>query len=240
MNNEIAFTKYKTRGYGYHWEQNSSHPIKMNASVKARYQKCLALLSEEIGTFSGKKIIDLGCGDGVITYELSHRGAESYGVDLSEEAINFAIKKHKSLGSDSKFFVESCNDTHFDDEYFDAIISSDVIEHLSDPKELLLEIKRLLRPGGVAVVSTPVRVTEEPLDQMHTIEWFPAEFREFVGEVFPDARFEYTHPIFWNELMSRSFRHKLLVNFVSYIKNPFLSTSKWKYYRLQYAIIKKS
>ena len=104
---EIEFTKYETRGAGYHWEQNSVHPFKMNAFVKARYRKIMQLLKHKLVSLEGLKIIDLGCGDGVLTYELFKNGAESYGIDLSDDAIKFAKQKHRSLGSEASFFVES-------------------------------------------------------------------------------------------------------------------------------------
>jgi ubiquinone/menaquinone biosynthesis C-methylase UbiE len=234
------FEKYKTRGAGYHWDQNSWHPLKMNAFVKARYQKCIKLLEGKLGSLGDKKILDMGCGDGALTYKLHRRGAESYGVDLSEEAIRFAQKKHLELKSGAQFFVESCLQTHFEDEYFDGVVSSDVIEHLDEPGMLLNEISRVLQPQGIAVISTPVRFTEHPFDKMHTVEWFPDEFKHLVRQVFPHASFEYSHPIFWVELFRRGGRYRLGVNLLAYLSNPFLSAGKWKFLCMQYAVIEKT
>lgn len=240
MPSEIEFTKYKTCGAGYHWDDNSYHPKKMNAFVKARYQKCIQLLADKLGSCKDKKIIDLGCGDGVLTYQLFKYKAESYGVDLSEDAIQFARQKHNSLGSNARFFIESCTDTHFEDGYFDAAISSDVIEHLNNPGELLIEIQRLLKPNGVAIISTPIRFTEYPLDTLHTIEWFKDEFQTLIKNTFTQAAFEYSHPLFWYELTNRGGKYKIGVNILSYFKNPFLTIGKWKFPCMQYAIIIKT
>lgn len=239
MIKEIEFNKYKTKGAGYHWAQNSSHPFKMNAFVKARYQKCIHLLKDRLSPLAGKKVADFGCGDGVLTYELYKNEAECYGVDLSDDAIKYAKQKHRSLGSKAFFCVESCTDTHFNDEFFDAVISSDVIEHLSDPKRLLSEVYRVLKPNGVAIISTPIRVTEHPLDKMHTVEWFEDEFKELINFFFKTVDYEYSHPLFWYELITRSGKHKLGVNLLSYYMNPFLTVGKWKFPCMQYAIIKK-
>ena len=240
MAKEIEFTKYVTRGAGYHWEQNSRHLFKMNAFVKARYQKIMQLLKKKNDSFAGVKIIDLGCGDGVLTYELFKKGAKTYGIDLSDDAIKFAIWKHRSLGSEASFFVESCTDTHFGAESFDAAVSSDVIEHLTNPRMLLTEIYRVLKPNGLGVISTPIRFTQEPLDKMHTMEWFKEEFKGLVKDVFPIVEFEYSHPVFWYELMNRSRQHRFGVNLLSYIMNPFLTIGKWRFPAMQYAIIEKS
>lgn len=239
MKPNILFEKYITRGAGYHWDQNSKHPLKMNAFVKARYQKCVKLIKGAMGSLGDKKILDMGCGDGALTYELSRRGAECYGVDLSEEAILFARHKHLELGSGASFYVESCLQTHFEDEYFEGVVSSDVIEHLDEPGMLLIEISRILKPQGVAVISTPVRFTERPFDKMHTVEWFPDEFKYLVQKEFSHASFEYSHPVVWYELFARGGKFRLGVNLLSYFSNPFLSAGKWRYPCMQYAVIEK-
>jgi len=235
----ITFGKYKTRGAGYHWVQNSMHPTKMNAFVKARYQKCIALLENKMVFFTDKKILDLGCGDGVLTFELYKKGAECYGVDSSEEAIDYAKKKHNWLKSKALFYVESCTKTHFKDAFFDGIISSDVIEHLNEPEMMLSEIHRLLKPGGIAVISTPIKFTKYPSDLMHSFEWFKEDFEILVKSIFSKAVFEYSHPLFWYELIIKGDKYRLGVNIMSYIINPFLNAGRWKYPCMQYSIIEK-
>lgn len=71
MGSEIDFIKYQKRG-PYHWLQVSNNLRKSNAFVKARYIKCVDLLENEI-SIEGKKVLDLGCGDGVLSYKLLRR-----------------------------------------------------------------------------------------------------------------------------------------------------------------------
>jgi 2-polyprenyl-3-methyl-5-hydroxy-6-metoxy-1,4-benzoquinol methylase len=236
---ELQFQKYETRGTDYHWRQNSHHPLQMNAFVKARYQKCLTLLVEKTGNLTNKKVLDFGCGDGVLTYELVRLGAASYGIDLSSTAVQFAQYKHRQLNSTAAFCTGSCYETCFPAQYFDALISTEVIEHVQDQERFLLEIKRVLKGGGTAVISTPVRFTETPLDKMHVIEWFPEAFRQMIRTVFPEAEFAYSHPLFWYEGINRNGKTRLLINLLSFFRNPFLAMGKWRYPCIQYAIIVK-
>jgi SAM-dependent methyltransferase len=62
------------------------------------------------------------------------------------------------------------------DAHFDRVVCAEVIEHASEPEALLLDIARVLKPGGRLVVTTPIRLTEEPEDPNHVREWFPGEF----------------------------------------------------------------
>ncbi|MFC1548341.1 class I SAM-dependent methyltransferase [Candidatus Omnitrophota bacterium] len=236
---EKEFIKYKKRG-AYHWRQVSDDIKRSNAFVKARYQKCMKLLESEAEDISGKKVLDLGCGDGVLTYMVQKRGARVRGIDLSELAIQFAREQHKKRGSDATFTCCSVYDAGFEDNSFDVIFCSDVIEHVSDPLPLLGEIKRILKPGGKAIISTPIRVTSKPLDEMHVFEWFPEEFEDAVKNVFENSKFFVSHPLFWFEFFSHSQVNRVVTNLISKWRNPFLSDSpNWKYFAMQYAVSEK-
>lgn len=239
MTEEIIYDKYKKRGAGYHWQQISSNPLQMSAFVKGRYKKCIDLFEAHAGSISGREVLDFGCGDGAFSYELSQYGAKVSGIDLSVEAIDFANRRHGELKTGGQFFVESCYETHFPDCSFDGVISSDVIEHVQEPRRFLAEISRLLRPGGFAVISTPIRLTEHPLDKLHVIEWFPGDFEAMVRETFPDSRSFSSHPVFWAEMSQRSKLLRTVVNLISLKSNPFLHNRKWSLNSLQYAVCQK-
>ena len=240
MTQEIVFNKYQERGADYHWRQASNHPLQMSAYVKGRYQKCLDLFIAAAGPIKGKKILDFGCGDGAFSYAISLRGALVSGIDLVEEAIAFARQRHGELGTGGTFFVESGYETNFDTGTFDGVISTDVIEHVQDPGRFLAEIHSVLRPGGVAVISTPIRLTEKPLDPMHVVEWYPGEFEKLVRTTFDEASFFNSHPVFWQEMSQRSKLLKTFVNILSLLgDNPFLNRRKWGLFSLQYAVCRK-
>lgn len=235
--NEIEFKKYAQSG-AYHWQLDSCNPLKGNAFVKARYDECVRLLTQETGSLKGLRVLDVGCGDGVLTWRLSQAGAHACGVDLSEIAIRYARQQHARYKSDAEFFVSSCYDMPFPEGHFDAIISSEVIEHVQEPQKLLSEINRVLKRDGVAIISTPVRFTEHPADKMHVTEWFPSEFQRLVSIIFPVNSLVFSHPLVWSELIRRSKLAKIFVNMVSIFHNPFFER-RWKNYSIQYAIVRK-
>jgi 2-polyprenyl-3-methyl-5-hydroxy-6-metoxy-1,4-benzoquinol methylase len=237
VSQEIEFEKYQTRG-AYHWEQISMHPTRSNAFVKARYSRCLTLLITAVNGLNGKRVLDLGCGDGVLTWKLHRQGACAHGADASDVAIRIARKMHDERGSGAEFRTVSGYDTGYPDSHFDAVISSDVIEHVRESERLLKEIRRVLKPGGATVISTPIRLTERPIDPMHVMEWFPEEFQGIIGAVFPKAAFSYSHAVFWMELFQRNKINRALVNLLALFRNPFM-TADWRFQAMQYALAVK-
>jgi len=96
------------------------------------------------------KILDFGCGSGLLVDELSKKGMSVYGVDMSEEAIAFG----KSRGIKG-LSVLSSDHIDFPDDTFDAILMLDVLEHLEPVDHILTEVERILKPGGVMIIMVP-------------------------------------------------------------------------------------
>lgn len=234
------FQKYKTRG-AYHWDQVGYHFVKRNAFVLGRYKNVINLLKQEFGSLDNKIILDIGCGDGVLSYFLSKEGAKVYGIDYSDIAINFA--KEKCKGMNINFVQGSAYDLDYEDNTFDIVVSSDVIEHLEDVSQYLSEIKRVISNEGVVVISTPVRYTEFPLDKEHIIEWFPSEYKSVIEEYFKNNRYFYSHSLSLQELYEAKFFNKtwgrVIINIYSFLFNPFEGfNSRFKHMALQYSVSK--
>lgn len=96
------------------------------------------------------KVLDVGCGSGVMASRLRDLGHEVHGLDVSRNAI----EKLAARGiPGSVCDLESV--LPFPDQSFDAVWCTEVIEHLTTPARLLGEIRRILRPGGRLALSTP-------------------------------------------------------------------------------------
>jgi SAM-dependent methyltransferase len=110
-------------------------------------------LKEEIGQVKGK-VLDVGCGAGLRVGRLK----EAYpdlsldGVDISRKAIEIAKRDWPGVS----FQVASADDLPFGDNYFQAVIMRNVLEHLDNPEKALQEIKRVLKPGGIFYCLTPL------------------------------------------------------------------------------------
>jgi len=91
-------------------------------------------------------VLDIGCGSGYGTYKLKELAYEVTGIDISEKMVQLA-KNH--LGNDVPLYVGSVDDLPFNDEAFDHALLINVIEWTEHPIDALLEIKRILKQGGM-------------------------------------------------------------------------------------------
>lgn len=234
------FQKYKKRG-AYHWDQIGKNIFKRNTFVLGRYNNMLTLVKSRVPYLKDKKILDVGCGDGVLSYLFAKDGATVSGIDYSSLAIAFA--KEKTEDFDINFQQASAYELPFEESSFDVVISSDVIEHLEEVSKYLLEIKRVIKDEGIVVISTPIRFTEYPLDKEHVVEWFPDEFKEVILSEFQDVSFYYSHSLVGHEFIQKTLFgkswYKVFFNLVSFFYNPFDGFNVgFKHKVLQYAVIK--
>lgn len=102
---------------------------------------------------AGKNVLDIASGEGYGSYLLSKYAKQVVGVDISAEAVEFANVKYK--GENIRFIAGSADDIPADDSTIDVVVSFETLEHHDKHEEMFREIKRVLRPGGVLIMSTP-------------------------------------------------------------------------------------
>lgn len=99
-----------------------------------------------------KILLDAGCGTGWFSREAVKRGAIVYSMDLGENLLSKVKEK-----CSSNTIIGSVLDIPFEDNHFDVIISSEVIEHVPEPVKAIQEFHRVLKPGGICVITIPNR-----------------------------------------------------------------------------------
>jgi len=117
----------------------------------------LTLLSELRLLRNAPRLLDYGCGSGHLLERLLPTGALCWGLDLSQEAVQVTNDRLSGKPGWQGAQVLKGAQAPFEDGHFDVVIGVEVIEHLLDEdlQEVLGEIRRLLRPGGAVMFTTP-------------------------------------------------------------------------------------
>jgi len=140
------------------------------------------LLLERIGPTDGLRILDVGCGDGVLAVELSRRGASVTGVDASEAMIAAAKARAGAENLPVRFEQARADALPFPDETFDTVSAVTVLCLIDDADKAMREMARVLRPGGRLVLGEVGRISLWALLRrirgwLGSATWRAAQFR---------------------------------------------------------------
>ena len=102
----------------------------------------------------GRTVLDAGCGEGVLSLLMAKKGAVVTGIDLSEPNIEAARRWAREWGVSVRFEVGDAGSLPFDDNSFDIVVSSHVLEHLPDLFQGLRELYRVTRDRAIIAMPT--------------------------------------------------------------------------------------
>lgn len=122
--------------------------------IAKRLQVIREWLKDERRNAKTTTVLDYGCGTGEhVTYPLALDGYEVLGVDTHAPSIELAQARHRR--GNLAFRTASLEILSGEGRLFDAVVCSEVLEHLEQPRPFLVALKQLLTPGGVLIITTP-------------------------------------------------------------------------------------
>ncbi|WP_352336805.1 bifunctional 2-polyprenyl-6-hydroxyphenol methylase/3-demethylubiquinol 3-O-methyltransferase UbiG [Psychrobacter sp. 16-MNA-CIBAN-0192] len=135
------------------------NPLRLNwieDNIKRGYQGIDTDKTADSGLM-GKKVLDVGCGGGILSESMARRGADVTGIDLGTENLKAATLHAKQSGLDETLRyqyipVEQLAATHAGQ--FDVVTCMEMLEHVPDPAAIVDACFKLLAPGGVCILST--------------------------------------------------------------------------------------
>jgi SAM-dependent methyltransferase len=146
---------------------------------------------------AGCTVLDVGCGTGYGASILAAKARLVVGVDNAPEAIQYAQANYP--GGNLRFAVADCRNLPYPDGSFDLAVMFEVIEHIAEQEQCLREIRRILLPDGILILSTPnaarsTKVIEEP-NPYHAKELSEDELRELLRPHFAHVQLLYQHDL---------------------------------------------
>lgn len=140
----------------------------------------------------GKRVLDTGSGVGYGSHHLATAAAAVVGIDNDPQTVEYA-RAHFS-GANTAYLVADCHRLPFEAATFDVVTSFELIEHLADAKLYLAEVRRVLKPDGIFVVSTPNRTIYAEhrggeANPFHIREWDCDEFSNLLKDYFGYVEF---------------------------------------------------
>ena len=133
--------------------------------------------ARSLGPFHGLRILDIGCGGGLISEPLARLGAAVTGIDASE--ANIAVARAHARGADLEidYRLASAEELAAAGERFDAVLALEVVEHVADLDAFLAAAATLVRPGGAFIASTLNRTPKSLLFAIlgaeYVLGWLP-------------------------------------------------------------------
>jgi ubiquinone/menaquinone biosynthesis C-methylase UbiE len=115
------------------------------------------------------RILEIGCGIGTVVHELSKKGHDIIGIDISSEAIEYGRNKY----GDIRLEVQAAETLPYEDESFEVVLSFDLFEHIAEIDKHISEIRRVLRSGGYYLFQTPNRYSNIIYEMLWTksLQW---------------------------------------------------------------------
>ena len=143
--------------------------------------------------FKGLRILDIGCGGGLLAEPMARLGADVVGADAAERNIPVAQVHAQQSGLDIDYRHTTAEAMAAADEKFDAVLNMEVVEHVASPIDYLTACHDLLKPGGLHICST---INRNPKSFMmaivgaeHIMRWLPKGTHEWNKFITPNELF---------------------------------------------------
>ena len=121
--------------------------------------------------FEGLRLLDIGCGGGLISEPMARLGAAVTGADAAAENIEVARLHAEQSGLAIDYRAVTAESLLAEGAQFDVVLALEIVEHVADPQQFLTTCARLLRPGGVLVASTLNRTPQSFAAAIVGAEW---------------------------------------------------------------------
>jgi 2-polyprenyl-6-hydroxyphenyl methylase/3-demethylubiquinone-9 3-methyltransferase len=146
------------------WYDAQDDPV---ALLRSQHELLVPWIKQEIRKNIGYhgRVLDLGCGAGLLTNQVAQAGYQVTGIDISGSSLKVA--KERDMTKSVDYVEGDVYKLPFKNHSFDVVIATDLLEHVSDPRQVVSEASRVLQPGGLFFFHT---FSKNPLAWAFVIE----------------------------------------------------------------------
>lgn len=128
-------------------------------------------------TSQGKRVLDVGCGNGYVLSRYAMNGAEVFGVDMTQRAVDLSRRRFELADLQGSFQTTDGASLPFEDNSFDIACSMGVLHHIEDPRPMVDEMFRVLKPGGKIILMLYYRYSWKTIVIMRLKRLFHPNYR---------------------------------------------------------------
>lgn len=184
------------------WNSSWNSFVRERLSLKTPNLEIIARLLAGHRILHGAKALDVGCGEGGLVRALEERGATVTAVEINRRDLTlFRILRSVNGWPKGNLLRASGTKLPFRSGSFDLVTAVEVIEHVSRPEDLVAELFRVARAGGLVLVTTPnFLLPYEPHVRLFFVHWLPGRARKRVIR-WRRARYKYAQDLHYLEGM---------------------------------------
>lgn len=140
--------------------------------------------------FEGLRVLDIGCGGGLLCEPMARMGATIVGVDASEQNINTAMVHAQEQGLDIEYRATTAEALKANGELFDVVLNMEVVEHVADVDSFVADCAAMVKPGGVMFIATINRTAKAffmaIIGAERLLRWLPVGTHQYEKLVKPE------------------------------------------------------
>jgi 2-polyprenyl-6-hydroxyphenyl methylase/3-demethylubiquinone-9 3-methyltransferase len=164
--------------------------------------------------FDGLRILDIGCGGGLLCEPMARLGADIVGADAAQRNIPVAQVHAEQSGLDIDYRFTTAEDMAAAGEQFDIVLNMEVVEHVANPLSYLTACQQLLKPKGLHICSTinrnPKSFAMAIVGAEYVMRWLPKGTHEFNKFITPDELFKLLEQAGLNPVDRKGFKFDFL------------------------------
>jgi 2-polyprenyl-6-hydroxyphenyl methylase/3-demethylubiquinone-9 3-methyltransferase len=176
----------------------------------------LGWIEQCAGPLDGRRIVDVGCGGGILSEAMARKGAQVLGVDLAERSLKVAQLHAMEAGIDNVHYREVAAEVLADEQpgQFDIVTCMEMVEHVPDPASIVAACAKLVKPGGWVFLSTLNRNPKSFLFAIVGAEYLlrllPAGTHEYAKFIRPSELATWCRSVGLDPLQTRSMEYNPL------------------------------